>query len=219
MQSFTAPKDGTYKLEVWGAQGGGGVGGGYSYGDMKLIRNTIIYMCIGGAGLININGDSYVSDTRTAGYNGGGYGQCGGGGATHISTTNRGVLSNYVSFQGDILIVAGGSGGGDGVNPGSGGGLNGGNSGSGAGGGTQTTGGTGIGSGTFGQGGNIGTTNNDSAGAGGGGWYGGGSSTQPTGGAGGGGSGHINTNYITNGTMANGVQGGNGYAVITKITF
>jgi len=30
------------------------------------------------------------------------------GGATHIATTNRGVLANYNSFRNEILIVAGG---------------------------------------------------------------------------------------------------------------
>lgn len=33
------------------------------------------------------------------------------GGATHIATTNRGLLSNYLEYQSEILIVAGAGGG------------------------------------------------------------------------------------------------------------
>lgn len=36
----------------------------------------------------------------------------GGGGATHIATSDKGILSNYKENQEDILIVAGGGGGG-----------------------------------------------------------------------------------------------------------
>ncbi|BCS85849.1 fimbrillin family protein [Prevotella herbatica] len=218
VQTYTIPVTGTYKLEVWGAQGGGGGYGGYAFGNIYLTQSSLLYFCIGGAGTYNLNG-SILSNPLTAGYNGGGYGQCGGGGATHIAITNRGVLKNYLSYQAEILLVAGGGGGGDGTPVGVGGGTTGGDGTSSGSGGTQTTGGTGIGSGSFGQGGNIGTTNNDSAGAGGGGWYGGGSSGQPQIGSGGGGSGHIGTSLISGSTgMSNGVRSGDGYARITFVS-
>lgn len=51
---------------------------------------------------------------------------------------------------------------------------------------------------------------------GGGGWYGGGGI--PYVGAGGGGSGHLGS-MLTNGSMQSGVRDGNGYAIITQISF
>jgi len=219
IQAYIVPLTGTYKLEVWGAQGGNGGYGGYAYGNIYLTQGNILYFCIGGAGTFNLNG-SILSNPLTAGYNGGGYGQCGGGGATHIAMTNRGVLKNYLLYQGEILLVAGGGGGGDnGGLPGAGGGINGSDASAGGSGGTQTSGGVGIGNGSFGQGGNIETTNDDSAGAGGGGWYGGGSSTQPGGWSGGGGSGHLGSTLISGTTgMSNGVKSGNGSATITFVS-
>ncbi len=221
VQTYTVPVTGTYKFEVWGAQAGGSYGG-YAFGNIILNVGTNLYICVGGAGQTNING-SIISNPLSAGYNGGGYGQCGGGGATHIALTNRGVLKNYISNQNEVLIVAGGGGGSDSnansSNGGSGGGLNGGDAVNGGSGGTQTAGGSGIGSGSFGQGGDIGTTNDDSAGAGGGGWYGGGSSTQPCIGSGGGGSGHLGSTLISGTTgMQNGVRSGDGYARITFVS-
>lgn len=60
IQSFTAPVSGTYKLEVWGAQGGtntynwagteysvGGLGG-YSMGNISLTTSNILYVVVGG---------------------------------------------------------------------------------------------------------------------------------------------------------------------------
>ena len=139
VQSFTVPATGTYKLEVWGAQGGYGAAayhsrggyGGYSYGNISLTKGQQLFVVVGGQG-------------NSGGYNGGGasYKFTNGGGATHIAkTTNRGELKNYASYKSEILIVAGGGGGGGHANPddyedvdvinyskgGSGGGTNGGN--------------------------------------------------------------------------------------------
>ncbi|WP_162163172.1 fimbrillin family protein, partial [Segatella paludivivens] len=47
IQTYTAPITGTYKLEVWGAQGGGGGYGGYSYGNLAITQNSQLYICIG----------------------------------------------------------------------------------------------------------------------------------------------------------------------------
>ena len=168
-QKFTSMCTGTYKLEVWGAQGG--ANGGYSAGYIDLSLGQELFVYVGTSG-------------TNGGYNGGGSGPgtIMGGGATDIRLTS----SLY-----SRIIVAGGGGG-----PGtaSGGGAGGGESGSKGGGwngywsdagdgGTQTGAGR---NGSFGQGGSY------VGGAGGGGWYGGGGSSMAQQG-GGGGSGYVLT--------------------------
>ncbi|MCR5223573.1 MAG: InlB B-repeat-containing protein [Bacilli bacterium] len=128
VQSLNIPATGTYKLEVWGAQGGdatssykGGYGG-YSTGTISLNRNDSLYIVIGGAGVK----PTARSCSVAGGYNGGGVssvceGSYGintvnagsGGGATHISTSNLGALKNYASDYTSLLIVAGAGGGAD----------------------------------------------------------------------------------------------------------
>ncbi|MCI5967131.1 MAG: glycine-rich protein [Tenericutes bacterium] len=109
-QKFTVQKSGTYKLEVWGAQGGSysttyyGGYGGYSTGIMKLNANTNLYINIGGQGVDLIggyNGGGPVNDSNNG---------KAGGGATHISTTSS-LLSSLSNQIDSILIVAGGGGG------------------------------------------------------------------------------------------------------------
>ena len=251
VQQFTAPKEGTYKLEVWGAQGGSqtygkGGKGGKSTGYIHLNGKNDIYMCIGGQGMQNIA--EAAVDLSTGGYNGGGglyterYGSTGGG-ATHIAITNRGTLINYLSYQSEIVIVAGGGGGAsywpnaystiDGISMpinsnydgGFGGGITGGSSNGSSSnqkgilsytGGTQTSPGNGFilsnSVGEFGYGGKA-HGGGACGGGGGSGWYGGMGGYDNS--AGSGGSGHINASYIIDGNMENGVQEGNGYAVIT----
>ena len=225
VQSYTVPLTGIYKLEVWGAEGGynttskNGGKGGYSYGNIKLDNNQILFVYVGGSGN---NGN---------GYNGGGLGQAIGGGATHIAVTSG--LLNTMSFSANnILIIAGGGGGAtDGYIGGSGGGATGSD---GIGvhpeasttgkGGSQTSGGSGgtsinygiASSGGFGYGGS-GITSNESGPGGGGGWYGGGGT--PVGGGAGGGSGHLSSSLIIGTTgMQNDIRFGNGYARITFIS-
>jgi hypothetical protein len=235
-QAFTAPYSGTYKLEVWGAQGVNAFGeqtaivgkGGYSYGNIKLKAGQKLYVCVGGGGY---NG-GYNGGVNLAGNNPG-------GGATHISTTQRGELKNYELYQGEVVIVAGGGGsieragkGGDG------GGLTGDNGNSqensicSATGGSQTSGGTSMAypdfinsstlvNGSFGEGGYgytpTAANSQDYGAGGGGGWYGGGGTSYL--GAGGGGSGHLSSTLISGTTgMQNGVRSGNGYARITFVS-
>lgn len=150
MQSYTIPMKGIYKLEVWGAQGGGSDGngsaknqdgyldggkGGYSYGYAILNKGDILYICVGGEG-----GSSYSrSESAYAGggYNGGGYCYGGdgcmnaaGGGATSIASVSGTISQIGASNLSKIYLIAGGGGGasnGDGslyrVNGGYGGGL------------------------------------------------------------------------------------------------
>ncbi len=223
VEEFTVPCNGTYKLEVWGAQGGGSAGyggtgggtGGYAYGQINLKANMLLYVVVG---------------SRTS-YNGGGtaktdgYGYHGGGGATHIAVnSNLGILSNYNNNREDVVIVAGGGGGSGQYGSGCGtGGLGGG-----------TTGGNGVDNGDknggySGKGGSttcsqIGTGGNGdtNGGGGGGGWCGGGGAKSPNGqySGGGGGSGYLNETLLIPDTtgMENGKQSGNGKAQITLVS-
>ncbi|MBO5096659.1 MAG: hypothetical protein J6B98_07275, partial [Bacilli bacterium] len=226
IQSFTIPCLGTYKLEVWGAQGGGsksnggvpGGLGGYSTGNIYLASGNVLYIGVGATGEWTFL--NQVADL-SASYNGGGagnlghnvnggdYGYASGGGATHIAlNANRGVLSNYSSYRSEVLIVAGGGGGSivagrwtedDGYFHVSAAGY--------AGGGTTGAGsnpGTQSGGYAFGQGGK---------GAGGG-WFGGAVTAGFTGVSGG--SGYIGG--VTGGSMQSGVRSGNGYARITLVS-
>ena len=222
---FTAPCAANYKLEVWGAEGSAyqsGVGGlgGYATGVANILESITVSIVIGGQGKESEQFPRLT--TNTGGYNGGGHGQEGGGGATHIAQNNRGILQNYVNNKAEVYIVAGGGGGGDGGDyGGSGGGETGGDGidipnyyntkGFGTG-GTQTAGGTGGNTGIFGRGADSWSDGKDAGGGGGGGWYGGGSS-QNNSSPGGGGSGYIGG--VANGFMQNGVQSGNGKAVIS----
>ena len=203
VQSITIPTTGTYKLEVWGAQGGAGYSGtgglgGYSYGTISLTSNITLYIYVGGQGS---QGRSSVGAALSGGFNGGGstgyngssnYNRGGGsgGGATHIATAS-GLLSTLSSNRASVLIVAGGGGGGGSYwnatpNGGTGGGTSGGSGsqggdswGYGGRGGTSATGGNG---GTVGNGGVAG-----GAGSFGIGGTGGGGSSNAAGGGGGGG--------------------------------
>jgi len=191
-QVITVPKTGTYKLEVWGAQGGyrnnvsNGGHGGYSSGLISLPAKTRLYVYVGGSG---------KSGGTKGGFNGGGRKSSfpGGGGATDIRINSDSLYAR--------VIVAGG-GGSEGA-PSKPGGYAGGltgqsrneNYGSGGTGGTQTAGGTYRA--TFGSGGSGTYASGGYPGAGGGGWYGGGGANPDGSGdddrGGGGGSGYVYT--------------------------
>ena len=228
-QVFIAPNAGTYKLEVWGAQGGSGayrtlktIGGygGYSTGIVKLNKDAQLYIYTGG-----------TTTDYLGGFNGGGNGNYdetgdqyrivgGGGGATHIAT-KTGTLSSLENSKDSILIVAGGGSGGANTNNGHGGHGGGyiGNDGYAVTstskfighGGTQTSGGNGYAeNGKFGQGGKpnvLGANGNERfySSGGGGGLYGGSagdwSYDESLAGSGGGGSGYIGNSLITNKSM------------------
>ena len=122
-QIFTAPVNGTYKLETWGAQGGdatstyiGGYGG-YSTGQINIKKNDILYINVGESGKANSgkNDKSLIA----GGYNGGAGSRrsadtsgkvSSGGGATHIANVS-GLLSTLENKKSNILIVSGGGGG------------------------------------------------------------------------------------------------------------
>lgn len=128
VQTFTAPFSGTYKLFTWGAQGGGanapwnqssGGVGGYSEGTIHLNTGDKLYVFVGGQGQA-----AQMNVYSGGGWNGGGNGAgtyigggpCpgyGGGGMTHISTTNNLSISTQEWDPTGTLIVAGGGGGAD----------------------------------------------------------------------------------------------------------
>jgi len=208
VQSHTVSTTGTYKLEVWGAQGsnngnmGNGGKGGYATGELTLTNGQVLNIYVGGVGTVTVRNTGGIG-----GWNGGGkssgsvggnniYGStqdtvffapASGGGATDIRVGGT-LLSNRI-------IVAGG-GGGAGVSGGdtggAGGGLIGGNGGcpsvgkfyNGSG-GTSVSGGlpgphTNSGVGSLGYGGNGIAGYYMGAAGGGGGYYGGGAGSAVT---------------------------------------
>ena len=227
-QTFTVPAGVTELfVKVWGAQGGyNGGKGGYSYGKFSINSGENLYVYVGEEG----KKGSFTS-MQAGGWNGGGgangnHNYSGtGGGATDIRY-NGNALSNR------IIVAGGGGGSAYGaccnnryVNGGSGGGgNNNGNDGESVDpnrngkGGTLTSGGAGGtgdgtgGSGSLGVGGNSVDMNGGNGGGGGGYYGGGGSANSWAGGAGGGGSGYIGG--VTNGGGSNGVNEGNGKAII-----
>ncbi len=117
-QLFTVPCKGVYKLETWGAQGGGYSGsggyGGYSVGNAELNTKSILYISSGESG------KSSYQKSLDGTFNGGGTSEyqsgfvryfSSGGGATHIATKS-GLLSTLSNSISSILIVSGGGGGG-----------------------------------------------------------------------------------------------------------
>ena len=109
VETFTALEGGTYTLECWGAQGADfdnhitpklyGGKGGYAKGMYTMNKEQSIFICVGGFQNGYNNKIPNVVNYGPAG-----------GGATSITTTNRGVLSEFNNFRGEVLIVAGGGG-------------------------------------------------------------------------------------------------------------
>ena len=175
VQTLRVPVDGTYKLEVWGAQGGSktnsgktghntikGGYGGYSIGNIEANKGEILYIFVGEEGVSNIynildtdiiysypNGGAIPKGGSTHQIQ-----ENGGGGSTHIAKDNK-LIEEYASNDSNLLIIAGGGGGVSnfwekGSNGGSGGGYIGGSTTSNydninATGGTQSAGGSGGG--------------------------------------------------------------------------
>jgi hypothetical protein len=241
IESFAVPIDGTYKIETWGASGGGTTimkgKGGYASGTFKLTKLDTLYINVGGQGTTGL-----VDTVAAGGYNGGGdsgksssdYASSGGG-ATDVRLNSKSLYSR--------VLVAGGGGGGGSRNDSTStcyGGAGGGNvAGIGqcsaasylGGAGTQSAGGVAATytdyiitlptAGTIGIGGNGASYKNgsvtSSAGGGGGGYYGGGGGSRF--GGGGGGSGYCNSasaiscDKNNNGTESFPATNGTGYEI------
>ena len=181
VQTFIAPVNGWYKVQLWGAQGGydsPGTGqggkGAYVGGEVHVNAGTKLYVYVGAPGANSTTGTG-------AGYNGGAnsggeHGYSGsGGGATDIRISSGDWTDGLGSR---IAVAAGGGGGGCNGNGGYGGALTGGNGQPGGSGGGQNYGGNKA---RFG----VGGTPSPDGGGGGGGWYGGGAGDGDTGGGGG----------------------------------
>ena len=135
VQKFTAPHNGYYKLEVWGASGGdyygtqqrqGSIGsragyGGYSSGTILLNSNQQIYVIVGEQGKRASAGSGMSPATYNGGgsaVNGGGWLNCSGGGMTHMSTTQNVAVEGQEWNTNGTILVAGGGGGADNSNEG-----------------------------------------------------------------------------------------------------
>lgn len=180
-REFIANSDGWYKIELWGAAGGGTNGGKGAYvsGIIYLEFNDHLYFYTGAKG------------EKSASFNGGGAGSStdsrylAGGGATDVRLIN-GAWNDEVSLDSRIMVAAGGGGAGSNQAGGYGGTLFGGNGNTGnasdpkiAYGGTPSAGGAhGVGSHSSGTSGSfgIGGTGGQYLSGGGSGYYGGGAS-------------------------------------------
>lgn len=121
VQTFTAPNDGNYQIQLWGARGGNFVGvkeypktyyggkGAYTTGNIDLKKGDVLYIYVGEKG-----SDSNGFERGT--FNGGGglktseslYGRTGGG-ATDVRLTG-GNWDNFDSLKSRIMVAAGGGG-------------------------------------------------------------------------------------------------------------
>jgi hypothetical protein len=205
-QEFTAPEDGFYRLEAWGARGGtpstaDSNQGGYCKGTIFLKKDQKIYIYVGQRGhyysmksgvyyytdyAFNGGGRGGLAETTLKGGRGGS-----GGGATDFRLVNASDPAKWddpLSLNSRILVAAGGGGYAsyNTKSGGYGGGLTGGN-GQGSGVAANSHGGDQTGAnnnkslsyGKFGEG--ASTPSSTGVGGGGGGWYGGDSNTFVTG--------------------------------------
>lgn len=140
-QVFEVPKDGTYKVQLWGAQGGNTLGnnkvyantggfGAYTKGIIELKKGQKLYIYVGGMGA-----DGVKRGFAAGGWNGGGTGSNdnaddeaggGGGGATDIRlvpTSETNIWNEFDSLKSRIMVAAGGGGSTEYVRGGAGGDL------------------------------------------------------------------------------------------------
>jgi hypothetical protein len=225
LQTYSIPSGITaIRVMMWGAGGGGGQAGGWSYGApggaggyatgiVTVTPTANVYVVVGGNGATNATTSAYGGGGPVVGGGDNHYGGSGGG--------YSGLFSGTSLTQANAIMIAGGGGGGGssragaGNVGGAGGGLQGENGGSPYDGktdyrgqaGTQTAAGGVINNSSSGQGalqGGTCTAGSGYGGGGGGGWYGGsggGYSEQNTMSGGGGGSGYLHPTLVTSGNL------------------
>ena len=208
VQNFVVSRNGYYKLEVWGAQGGiGGFSseaiagrGAYAKGVLYLEKGTKLYVYVGGQG-VGQTGDVSDNNVNLGGFNGGGNNYNSGGQASSGGGASD-IRINTDSLYARVIVAGGGGGNGYGSNENVGGsagtltGFNGGffsefnyygyGAGDFQGGsfyGSNSANGYSNTAGSFGIGG-IGVGNSHGGGSGGGGFYGGGGGFISAGGGG-----------------------------------
>ena len=103
-QTFKAPHTGSYKIELWGAQGGyynGTSKGGYTAGNINLTKNDTIYLYVG---------EFKYSRSNYETFNGGRSSNDGqpGGGATDIRLIANSSWKDAASLNSRIMVAAGG---------------------------------------------------------------------------------------------------------------
>ncbi len=114
--AFVSPATGTYKIELWGAQGGNlatgvesyltGGNGGYSVGNILLHKDDVLYIYVGENGIANGN-VTFNGGGASAAYDG----NCAsGGGATDVRLDN-GNWDEFNSLKSRIMVAGGGAGG------------------------------------------------------------------------------------------------------------
>ena len=111
-QTFIAGCKGTYKIELWGASGGGnnnkGGKGAYTSGNINLSKGTALYIYVGEKPT-NVSSECNSSNQNNS-FNGTIHGGCvGGGGATDIRLVS-GSWNNTGSLRSRIMVAAGGGG-------------------------------------------------------------------------------------------------------------
>ena len=124
-QEYIVPSTGTYKIELWGAAGGGasniGGKGAYTRGYIDLEVGDTLYFYVGSKGIGGLTTQPYLG-----GYNGGGsitsvykgtysaadynWNSYSGGGATDVRLKD-GTWDNFESLKSRIMVAAGGGGG------------------------------------------------------------------------------------------------------------
>lgn len=101
-QEYVVNEDGYYKVECWGAKGGGkgGANGGYTSGYIYLYRGEKLYVYVGQDSNTETNKKKFNAGTSNqGGYNG--------GSATDIRLVN-GAWDNATSLNSRIMVAAGG---------------------------------------------------------------------------------------------------------------
>ena len=110
-QTFVVPKNGTYKVELWGAQGGGTTGGKGAYisGTIELTKNETFYIYVGQNSPYTL-GLCYTWNDNAA-FNSSNVGGCAtGGGATDMRITRGTEWNDTDSLASRIIVAAGGGG-------------------------------------------------------------------------------------------------------------
>lgn len=109
-QTFISGCNGTYKIELWGAQGGGDAGGkgAYTSGNIKLLKDDTLYIYVGESP--SLKSTNCSSENTNVSFNGTIAGGCiGGGGATDVRLVN-GTWNNLSGLRSRIMVAAGGGG-------------------------------------------------------------------------------------------------------------
>lgn len=111
-QMFVTPKAGTYKVELWGSEGGAYSGfeggkGAYVSGIIDLTRNDRFYVLVGNKTAYT-TGSCYSTNTNNT-FNGSKFGGCGiGGGATDLRILKGNIWYDTHALASRIIVAAGG---------------------------------------------------------------------------------------------------------------